>query len=65
MRWFEFGLRGRRQSGEMAPARVPVTAAREEREAAVQEVVKALRAKRWDTDGREPFKGFGSHPGRF
>ncbi len=69
MKWFGIGLRGRRglpdrgftgsvvSEGAKPGGELP--------EAAVQEVKRVLRFRRWDAQQEGPFKGFGSQPGKF
>ncbi len=69
MKWFGIGLRERREwpdrgftgsvvsEGAKSGGELP--------EAAVQEVQRILRFRRWDAQQEGPFKGFGSQPGKF
>jgi hypothetical protein len=68
MKWFEIKPRRRGEtrdtefSGPAAPGAKPGAEALGE---AVKEVKKVLRVRRWDANREEPFKGFGSEPGKF
>ncbi len=69
MKWFEINplrrgeLRDTGSSGPVAPEGAKPGA--DALGAAVQEVKKVLRVRRWDTNQEEPFRGFGSEPGKF
>ena len=69
MKWFGIDLRGRRGLPDRKfTGSVVSEGARssdEMPEAAVQEVKRVLRFRRWDTQQEGPFKGFGSQPGKF
>ena len=69
MKWFGIGLRERRELSyrEFTGSVVSESAKSggELPEATVQEVKRVLRFRRWDAQQDEPFKGFGSQPGKF
>ena len=69
MKWFGIGLRGRRGLPDRKFTGAVVSegarSSHEMPEAAVQEVKRVLRFRRWDTQQEGPFKGFGSQPGKF
>ena len=69
MKWFGIGLRERRDlpDRELAGSVVSEGARSggEVPEAAVHEVKRVLRFRRWDAQREEPFEGFGSEPGKF
>ena len=69
MKWFGIGLRERREfpDRKFTGSAVSEGAKRggELPEAAVQEVKRVLRFRRWDAQQDEPFTGFGSQPGKF
>ncbi len=69
MRWFGISLRERRELPDREFTGAVVSGGArpggELPEAAVREVKRILRFRRWDPHREEPFKGFGSQPGKF
>ncbi len=66
MNWFGIGLRERREvPGREFTGSVASKGAMPGGEAAVQEVKRVLRFRRWDAQKEGSFKGFGSQPGKF
>ncbi len=69
MKWFGIGLRERREfSDREFPGPVAsegVNPGDEVLGAAAEEVTRVLRFRRWGAHQEEPFRGFGSEPGRF
>ena len=69
MNWFGISLRERRELPDRVFTGLIVSEGAkrggELPEAAVQEVKRVLRFRRWDAQQEGPFKGFGSQPGKF
>ncbi len=69
MKWFGIGLRERREwpdRGFTGPVvSEGATPGDEVLGAAVEEVTRVLRFRRWNAQREEPFNGFGSQPGKF